>query len=347
MFLSRTFLVIVVTASGAVGASLARAERGTFVVSGETVELDVEMVAGDIVVGGDLIVDPNGFTKADSFWPDGVIPYTIHSSVRSTHRGYIEDAIQEYEAKTAVDWVPRNGEDAYVQFVELDDGACRAEPGYTGGRRQVKLRTGSTYCNVGVVTHEMGHALGLLHEQNRSDRAQYVQNLDGCLDGYSGNEIGSFDICSTMLYRSSTLSSCHIKLKPGTVSDRCPDSEECPGSSACSLYHNWATLSKGDVALMNALYPPATPEPDEPDAAPPSGPDAGAAALADGGAQADVDLTGGCGVAGANGGATFAAALALLLIARSSTGGGRRGSRSRRRGWSSCPCRHRCRRRCP
>ncbi len=299
------------------------------VARGERLEVgEYEVMGGDVVVGGDLIVDADGFTKSGAFWPGGVVPYVIDGSVRSTHRGYIEAAIREFEEKTEVDWVARNGEEAYVQFVELDNDACRAEPGYTGGRRQVKLRNGSTYCNVGVVTHEMGHALGLLHEQNRSDRGQYVQDLDGCLDGFEGDEIGSFDICSTMLYRSSTLGSCHIKLKPGTVSDQCPDSEECPGTSACSLYHNWATLSKGDVAMMNHHYPPPdVGEPDAgagPDAGAPVDPDEGGAGGADGGVQ-DSTVMGGCGVGGRAGGGG-----ALALAALASAGAW---SRGRRRRW--------------
>ena len=177
----------------------------------------------------------------------------------------------------------------------------------------MKLRNGSTYCNVGVVTHEMGHALGLLHEQNRSDRSQYVQNLDGCLDGFEGQEVGGFDICSTMLYRSSTLGSCHIKLKPGTVSDTCPDSEECAGSSACSLYHNWATLSKGDVAMMNHHYPPEVVAPDAgPDAGTVIDPDDGVAG-ADGGPVESSDVVGGCRVGGGGGG--IALVVAALVVA--------------------------------
>src|SRR5690349_1052502 len=62
-------------------------------------------VGGDVVGGGVLVVDEYGFSKGGSFWPGGVVPYSIHSSVRSTHRGYIEDAIREFEEKTAVDWV--------------------------------------------------------------------------------------------------------------------------------------------------------------------------------------------------------------------------------------------------
>ena len=71
---------------------------------GRPVVVEYEVMAGDVVVGGDLVVDAYGFTKSGSFWPGGVVPYAIQSSVRSTHRGYIEDAIREFAEKTAVDW---------------------------------------------------------------------------------------------------------------------------------------------------------------------------------------------------------------------------------------------------
>lgn len=34
--------------------------------------------------------------------------------------------------------------------------------------------TGSTLCTVGTLLHEMGHVIGLWHEQSRADRGAYV-----------------------------------------------------------------------------------------------------------------------------------------------------------------------------
>lgn len=299
--------------------------KATFMVLGQAVEVAYEWLHGDMVAGGDVVLDPSwrienddpqssiavfGFSQSSGFWPNALVPYAIHSSVRSTHRTYIRKAIEEFEAKTSIRWVKRSGQKAFVQFIELDNGACRAEPGHTGGRRRVKLRNGGT-CNQGVVTHEMGHSLGLLHEQNRSDAKQYVRNLTGCLDGTGNNEVGRFDICSTMLYRSTTLGSCNIKLKAGTVSGRCPGSETCPGGSACSLLHDWSTLSQGDVATLDELYPSQTepdPEPDpEPNPEPNPDPEPDP--------EFSGDLGGGCGIASKRGGTQLAFLFILLSLA--------------------------------
>ena len=40
-----------------------------------------------------------------------------------------------------------------------------------GGEQKIWLRE---YCGVGAVIHEIGHAVGLLHEHQRNDRDTYI-----------------------------------------------------------------------------------------------------------------------------------------------------------------------------
>lgn len=237
-----------------------------------------ELVEGKRVVDGDIVVEPEDEApileptlgpqlyarQAKSlYWPKGIVPYTIASSVSATHRSRITASIKEWQAKTAIRWVPRKAEAAYVTFTEpVNNNICSADLGHIAGtRRWVYLRDSARNgtCNLGVVVHEMGHTVGLVHEHQRPDRDQYVKITSSCIPtGLSGafaftttpsKTVGPYDIASTMHYRSTTLT------KPG-----------CGGYSitaknGTALLHDWATLSAGDVAGVAMLYGAAPPKP--------------------------------------------------------------------------------------
>ena len=215
---------------------------------------------GDIVLDGDD--EPSGRAtealfaerSATRLWPDGVVPYRIHSSV--TTPGRVRAAMREWEEKTAIRFVPRDGEAAYVDVLEQDGNTvCRAQVGYTGGRRYVYLRDTSirTSCNLGVIVHELGHTLGLWHEHTRPDRNEHVRihwDYVGSREAFeiktSGvRTVGAYDIASTMHYRSFTYS-------------RPSDRASITRRDGSLILHDWADLSRGDVRAMEALYGRAT-----------------------------------------------------------------------------------------
>jgi len=68
-----------------------------------------------------------------------------------------------------ITFVKRDGEEAYVEFIPAD--GCWSGVGYSGKKQQIGLALG---CRVGETVHEIGHMLGLWHEQSRSDRDDYV-----------------------------------------------------------------------------------------------------------------------------------------------------------------------------
>lgn len=140
------------------------------------------------------------------------------TTLNSYTRSLIREALQYWEAHTNIRFYnatdqptvdPTYGfEYPYVNFC---DGTSNASyPGRIGGRQDLTLVPYG--CNVGTVIHEIGHAIGLLHEQCRYDRDNYINVNTNNVD--SGNRhnfnkrttdyycIGAFDFNSIMLYSS-------------------------------------------------------------------------------------------------------------------------------------------------
>lgn len=86
----------------------------------------------------------------------------------------IDTAIAEYHKLTCVKWVQRTGSERdYVYFTNGNTG-CWSSVGRIGGRQELNLQSPGCLTKKGTVMHEMMHALGFLHEQNRWERDKYV-----------------------------------------------------------------------------------------------------------------------------------------------------------------------------
>ena len=215
------------------------------------------VVEGDIVVArvADLQRDASALgvvtSEAGKRWPGGTVAYTVAADLPSPER--VTQAIAHWEERTNVRFVPRTAQNAayFPGWVHFQPGTgCSAYIGaWSEGGSPVTL---DVACDVGSTIHEIGHALGMWHEQSREDRDAHVRILwENIQDGQAhnfdqhvadGEDVGAYDYGSIMHYGT------HYWSKNGL-----PTIEVLSGQTI----GNRTVLSTGDIATARFMYPTA------------------------------------------------------------------------------------------
>ena len=125
-------------------------------------------------------------------WPDNTLSYEFDSSVTGDEKQMVQDTLAGLQAKLGGCITFQEASSGNRVLVQRPAEGCSADVGHLGKDTQsLKLggSVGRAGCyRTGTIEHEFLHALGVWHQQSRSDRDQYVKVIvENIEDGKKGN----------------------------------------------------------------------------------------------------------------------------------------------------------------
>jgi len=215
------------------------------IILGTVDEMDGETASIQADSDEQATVDGVGITGRRARWPGGVVPFEIDPALPNQAR--VTNAIAHWQAKTRIRLVRRTA--AHSDFVRFRPATgCFSNVGRRGGRQDIGLANG---CGLGAAIHEIGHAVGLWHEQSREDRNNHITiNAANIAPGREhnfnqhitdGDDYGPYDYGSIMHYGRTAFTR---NGQPTIVPRR-----------TGAVIGQRSGLSAGDIAAVRAMYP--------------------------------------------------------------------------------------------
>ena len=160
-------------------------------------------------------------------WTNGIVYYVFDAAVSSANRQNWRDAAAAWSAVAPLIFTESTGIGNYI-YVQNGSGN-NSYVGMIGGRQVMNI---FSWTYKYAIAHEIGHALGLIHEHQRSGRDSYVTiNYSYIQNGYEyafaivgSTNYGAYDFDSVMHY------------------NKCAVSTDCPPGYTCACTHYTITV---------------------------------------------------------------------------------------------------------
>ncbi len=177
---------------------------------------DGTLVLGDMLFHPEHVEETNNIDSRGTIlnnparrWPKVGAFYRVYYKIDPDlpNKSRVYQAMNHWKNNTRIRFVERTTQANYVYFT--DDGGCYSYIGKIGGQQTISVGSG---CTRGNTIHEIGHAVGMYHEQSHPARNNFVTiKWNNIRPGYEGNfsrqawsnvKTSSFNLGSVMMYGS-------------------------------------------------------------------------------------------------------------------------------------------------
>ncbi len=134
--------------------------------------------------------------RSDKMWPNGIIYYQLDDNLHQRTKNAVLGVMKDYEAKTCLRFEeattgPRLNITSKLQ-------GCWSYIGKTNNVQTLSISLSIAIVFISIVRHELGHAIGFWHEQNRPDRDRYIiLHRENVQNG----KLGNFNLVNQINYQ--------------------------------------------------------------------------------------------------------------------------------------------------